>query len=615
MRIILLISVVVAFLTCGILFLYDTITFRERAVRQVSSMGGIVAANSTAALAFDNSDDATAVLEALAAEPNLRAAALYREDGSLFATYPAEAEASHFPSQPGSVGHRFEPPSLIVVQPVLWKGNRLGTLYLESDMALLYDRFIWYGGLVSGVILVSILVAYLLSRKLQQQISRPVMVLAESARAVSERGDYSVRAVKNSEDELGELTDAFNHMLEEIQNQHRELRDNESRLYNTVENLTEGLVMSDLDGRLLHFNRAALDLHGFSSFDECQRHLSEFTEIFELTHLDGKALAYDDWPLSRILRGEILTGLELRVRRKMEPVWERIHSFNGAIVPDSEGRPMVAVVTINDITASKEKEAEIRQLNASLEERVARRTAELQAANDELESFSYSVSHDLRAPLRHIDGFSQLLKTRVWDSVDDTAKRHLNVISDSSKRLGRLIDELLAFSRTGRAGMNPSTVDTLSMVETVREELNQETNGRSIDWQIDDLPEVHADPSLLRQVWANLIGNAIKYSSNCDKALIEVTHWTDPEDGHVFRVRDNGAGFEMQYVNKLFGVFQRLHSDSDFEGTGIGLANVRRIVQRHNGRVWAEGKLDEGASFYFTLPIKSADQNLKPKDN
>jgi signal transduction histidine kinase len=252
--------------------------------------------------------------------------------------------------------------------------------------------------------------------------------------------------------------------------------------------------------------------------------------------------------------------------------------------------------------ALREGEGRIRQLNAELEQRVAERTAQLKAANFELEAFSYSVSHDLRAPLRHIDGFVALLGKAVENNTNAQVGRYLKIISESAKQMGRLIDDLLVFSRTGRLEMQCGFVDFELLAAAVIRDLQPETQGRNVIWKQGPLPKAHGDQAMLRQVLVNLIDNAIKYTRPRDPAQIEIGCSNGHSDQTVIYVRDNGVGFDMRYVKKLFGVFQRLHRADEFEGTGIGLANVQRIIHRHGGRAWAEGKLDEGATFYFSLP-------------
>jgi K+-sensing histidine kinase KdpD len=251
-----------------------------------------------------------------------------------------------------------------------------------------------------------------------------------------------------------------------------------------------------------------------------------------------------------------------------------------------------------ELEERKQREEEIRKLNQEL----AKQATELETSNKELESFAYSVSHDLRAPLRHVVGFSELLQKQAASSLDDKSRRYLQTILESAKRMGNLIDDLLGFSRIGRAETRRTTVNLEQLVREVIAELGQERSGRDIAWKIGALPVCYGDRSMLKVALVNLVSNAVKFTRMRTPAEIEIGCAEEGQNDTEVFIRDNGAGFDMQYANKLFGVFQRLHRSEEFEGTGIGLATAQRIIHRHGGKIWAEGAVDRGATFYFSLP-------------
>jgi signal transduction histidine kinase len=473
MALLLLTSGVVLALTCSAFFAYEYVTFRRNALRELATLGEIVAANTSAALAFESPEDATNVLAALHANRHILRACLYDRHGRVFATYPAEAGAGFLPAAPHSDGFRFAKESVTGALPVIQAdGTRLGTLFIQADHPVTRERLQSYAAIVLLDMAASLVVAYFLASVLQRQISRPVEALTGTAQAISTRRDYSVRAIRTTEDELGRLTDAFNSMLDQIEEQTRALR---------------------------------------------------------------------------------------------------------------------------------ESEQEVRRLNLDLEQRVQQRTKQLEAANRELESFSYSVSHDLRAPLRHVGGYVEMLTADTEGLLSGKALRYLETITAATVEMGRLIDDLLAFSRLGRGELSERRVSLDRLVAAVVRGFELAVQGRQVRWKIDALPDVMGDAPVLKQVLTNLVDNALKYSGQREVAAIEIG-CAGEEDGRVILfVRDNGAGFDMRYAHKLFRIFQRLHRSDEFEGTGIGLATVQRIIGRHGGRTWAEGELGKGATIYFTL--------------
>ncbi|HET7197772.1 MAG TPA: ATP-binding protein, partial [Burkholderiales bacterium] len=295
----------------------------------------------------------------------------------------------------------------------------------------------------------------------------------------------------------------------------------------------------------------------------------------------------------------------LRVRKSTDDeIGVLVDAFNGMLA--EVGRRAEALEEANralerEMAARQRKDDELRELNADLERRVAARTKELEAANKELEGFSYSVSHDLRAPLRGIMGFAAAVVEDHGAELSDEARRRIGIVQSEARRMGQLIDDLLAFSRLGRQALQTTSLDMTKLAQTAFDDLRAQHDGQEVDLHLGTLPGARGDRVLLGQVWMNLLSNALKYSSKRETPRVDVSATTDEKE-HVYFVRDNGAGFDPRYQSKLFGVFQRLHDSSEFPGTGVGLALVQRIVARHGGRVWAEGKPNGGATFYFTLP-------------
>ncbi|HTF03904.1 MAG TPA: ATP-binding protein [Bacteroidia bacterium] len=280
---------------------------------------------------------------------------------------------------------------------------------------------------------------------------------------------------------------------------------------------------------------------------------------------------------------------------------EIFYSCTASPILNDDGTPRAAIVISRDITDRKKSEIEIRDLNASLERKVQERTAELQEINKELESFSYSVSHDLRGPLRAINGFTMILQEELPKDVNDEIKDAMNEIVINARKMGKLIDELLEFSRLGKQQVSKTFFDMKDMFDTAISELKKSEKNNAVRFQVKELADTHGDRNMIKQVVVNLLSNAVKYSGKKPDPEVEIGSY--PENGHTtYYVKDNGAGFDMAYYNKLFGVFQRLHRMDEFEGTGVGLAIVQRIITKHAGKVWAEGKVDEGATFYFSLP-------------
>lgn len=471
---------------------YDLRAYHQGWVADATTQAELLGRTSSAALAFDDRRVARENLELLHLRPEVRAAAIYDEKGKLFAQY-AEAPEAGLPGLPEGDGVRVEGDNLVVFRRVVDGSGILGTVYLRTHYAL-FDRLLGYVGIGLAVTLVALLVAYALSRRLQRGVTVPLRAISDAAQEVRQGRNYGLRVQKLSADEIGDLADAFNAMLAEIERATKELQ---------------------------------------ASNQELRR------EVEERTRAEGEVL----------------------------------------------------------------------RLNAELEQRVRERTSALELSNRELESFCYAVSHDLRGPLRAIDGFSQALQQDCLPQLPAEGQRYLQRIRASTQRMGQLIDDLLNLSKVSRGELSRIDIDLGDVARQVVAELAQREPERKVDVAIWDNMHAQADPRLMRSALENLIANARKFTSKTERARIELGCLYDGMRTTYF-VRDNGVGFDMAYADKLFGAFQRLHSEKEFPGTGIGLATVQRIVHRHGGRIWANGTPGKGAAFFFTLapePVTKAD--------
>jgi PAS domain S-box-containing protein len=372
-----------------------------------------------------------------------------------------------------------------------------------------------------------------------------------------------------------------------------------SELEAVRDSVPDALVVADPAGNRITWNPAALAAFGFGSLAEARQKFSEFIASMELSTESEGILPRERWPMARVLNGETLYRYEARARNLAQG-WERTFSHSGTLARDASGKPLVAVLTLTDVTERNRADEEIRRLNADLEQRVQSRTAQLEAVNRELQTFAYSVAHDLRSPLRAIDGWSLALAEDCAAQLDEPAQQYIERVRSEAQRMGVLIDDLLQFSSITRAQLAIQTVDLSALARKVAQSFERENPERRLNFCIEPDVTSAGDPSLLEIVLTNLIGNAVKFTST--RAAAQIDFGGSRVSGETaYYVNDNGVGFDMAHADSLFQPFQRLHKVTEFPGNGIGLATAQRIVQRHGGSIWAEGELDRGARFLFTL--------------
>jgi PAS domain S-box-containing protein len=592
-RMLILTGGVVLLLTSSAFMTYEWITFRGAALANLKTLSRIIAENSTAALRFKNETDARDTIATLRADPDIVMAAIYNETGNRIAFFSsAEPPPARTPPEPDD-GHAFIGGHLVVHEPIVQDQHRLGTLTVESSLAGMQQRFVLYGAIVLAILGTSSLVAFALSSQLQRQITDPIQELAQTAQAIAANNDYSRRASRYGNDELGALTDAFNRMLDEI-------HEREQRLSASEERLRAALAAADMGTWRYYPGRreSIVDqnfrrIYGLPAGDKP----ATAEEMTACIFPDDRKQAWES--LSRAIEGpDSHFVAEYRVVSPDGHLrWVR---DRGRVVRGTDGSVDYVTGAIVDITERKHAEEEIQLLNTDLEGRVTARTAELEQANRELEAFTYSVSHDLRGPLRHMSGYAEIVHDDPASQLSAEAQMCLGRISSAATRLTQLVDSLLNLSRVGRKPLVLERTRLDDIVTTALRELDSETKKRRVEWHRQALPVVECDPSLLHIVFVNLLSNALKYSRPRDVAVITIGMEIQDRQTVIF-VRDNGVGFDPRFQGKLFGVFERLHTASAFEGHGIGLATVDRIIRKHGGRIWAKSAVNEGATFYFTL--------------
>lgn len=434
-----------------------------------------------------------------------------------------------------------------------------------------------------------------------RQVDEPVVAVLAQEEKISNKDEFNV--YKENLEELVEartekLIDANEKLKSEIAEKRKteaKLREEKNKFQMYLDIAAIMIVVLDKSGNVKLINKKGCKILGFKEH-----------EILEKNWFDN--FIPDEEKL-------IVRNVQFSVLNKNIDKYEtfenyvltksgqkRLISWNNSVLYDSAGEIISTISSGEDITEKREAEEIIKRMNFELEEKVRERTEELEMLNKDLESFSYSISHDLRAPLRHIQGFSELLKQHISDK-DSQLSKYISMILNSSNEMGIMIEKLLEFSKFGRKVLKKSQLDLNSILNDILISIEEDTKNRVIVWDIQNLPKITGDEHLIKIALSNLISNAVKYTSKRDSARIEIGFYPKAS-GNVIYVKDNGAGFDMNFSEKLFGVFQRLHGAEEFDGTGIGLAIVKRIVNKHGGQVWASGKQGKGATFYISLPYK-----------
>jgi len=589
------------------LLAYEMQTFRDTALRQLATLGQVLAANSTAALAFDNADDATETLAALHAEPHVVAAELYDVHGRPFARYPA-APADSLPAAPGADGYRYAQGRVLGFAPVVQGQRRQGTLFLEADMGALYERLRLYGAIAALVFAVAMLVAYLLSRTLQTQISGPILVLADVARAVSDRQDYSVRAPPQATSELGSLTEAFNHMLGQIAEQNAELqqsgdalRASEQSLATTLDSIADAVIATDTSGRVIRMNPVAEHLTGWARNDAVSRPLDEVLQFVD----EGAGGPLEN-PVARIVRDGVVIGQSNHTSLRARDGTSRPVAHRAAPIRDFMGTIRGVVLVFRDQTEERRaEEMRVRSVQLEAQNQHVREASRLKS------EFLANMSHELRTPLNGIIGFAEILRDGRAGPLSEDQTEYMGDILTSGQHLLQLINDVLDLSKVeaGKLEFRSEPVDLARLIAEVLGVVRATiaTKAIRVEPRVDPiLTDVELDASRFKQVLYNYVSNALKFTPDGGRVTVRAT----PEpDGTRFRleVEDTGPGISPDDIGRLFVEFQQLDAGAAKRhgGTGLGLALTKRLVEAQGGAVGLRSVVGRGSVFFAVLPRRA----------
>ena len=594
-------SIVTVLFACVIFMIFSLFRHRQDQARNLSSLADVIGQNCQASLKFDIPEDAGQMLAALNAKPSVIFACIYDADGSVFATYqPANHDQEIVPPKPQETGHTFKGGSLHIFRHINMGGEMIGTVYLQDDMREVYAGLRRDTATLVMVIVLALVTAYFIASKLQALISRPILSLAETAKVVTDKKDYGIRAVKQSEDEVGMLIDSFNEMLTQIQLRDDAVRESEERFRDFFENAPIGFHIFGPDKIITDINEAELSMIGYSP-DEI---IGKKTWA-DLISPEQRRLFEKHWK-DMTTKGEI-RDLEYTLITKNDQHVNVI--VNSSSRFNEAGNLISTRGSVLNITQRKRAEEARDMLNV-----------ELILKNKELESILHVASHDLKSPLVNIQGFCHelsqscnVLKSIVVDktetpdiieSIDNALNRDipeaLDFILTSANKMDSLLSGLLRLSRLGRAAMQIELLNMNDILADVTGNMEYKIKESGAKIRVDDLPPCFGDASQINQVFSNLLDNAIKYLDQSHTGIINISGKI--EDGQrIYCIEDNGVGIDPDHQGKIFEIFHRLEPELT-KGEGLGLTIVRRIIDRHNGRVWVESEAGKGSKFFVAMP-------------